>query len=150
MVKTFFRRWWTLRKLHQCIYGERDFIRPTNGGRMTHKQRVESGVLLDDFVLWGVQTGRNVDGSQVYHDVADCSSPDVGYINNVGTPAGNHWLTIGMRGHEAYVWYFPVVAFFRLEYVRHFTLRFITWAIPLGGLYLTSLFTKISINISSS
>ena len=78
---------------------------------MTRGQRIESGVILDDFVAWRVENEKNVIGSQVYHDVADCASPEVGYING-GTLSGTHWLTIGKKGHEAYVRCFPAVAFF--------------------------------------
>jgi len=145
MIRSFFRRWWTLRKLREFIYSPGD-IHLSNWPMRTRDQRISRGVGSSFFQDWMIESGSAKNISQVKRNIEECLLPSVGYF--VQDPEDGN-LHLGKRGHEEYVWYFPFVAFFRLEYVKHFALRFFSWAIPVVALYILSRFTNISINITS-
>ena len=144
MLKSFFRRWWMVRKLHKYIFREGD-ITPILGSTSTRSERMRTGANQANFIQWfkreREKRKENFDEWSL-QTLNECMS--LGYIEQ---PHQN-WIRLGSRGMEIYVWYYPIVAFFSLHYVKIVITKMLEWGIPLVLIYIFAKYLNIIITAS--
>ena len=181
MIRTFFRRWWMTRKLHEYIYSRGEIPTPLNLAGMwpdfnsasNLPQRIREGVEQQNFILYlrwkweGWWTGFNSENKpetrwdkfyyklpwrtakreyieeQWAETIKQCEK--LNWIE--GLPHGR--IKVGHEGENVYVWYYPIIAFFSLHYIKITLTRLLEWGIPILLIYLLAHYLDIKLSLST-